>query len=45
MFNNKYSNISTTKYSTIEFNPFSPSVFYKGRQFLLPFFYTESHYF
>ena len=26
-------------------NPFSPSVLYKGRQLLLPFFYTESHYF
>ena len=27
------------------FNPFSPSVLYKGRQLLLPSFYTESHYF
>ena len=26
-------------------NPFSPSVLYKGRQLLLPSFYTESHYF
>ena len=28
-----------------KFDPFSPSVLYKGRQLLLPSFYTESHYF
>ena len=27
------------------FNPFSPSVLYKGRQLLLPSSYTECHYF
>ena len=29
----------------VSINPFSPRVLYKGRQLLLPFFYTESHYF